>query len=98
VLLGVIGPILVNELEKHIRETNRSDNVHCLRISHIGKLINKKDKPRVKFFLTDYCFVLIMTTNRYFSFAFFLSFMLKVVINLPAMLLSIRQARGMAVY
>ena len=35
-LSGVIGPILVNEIEKHVRQTNQIGNIHCLKISHIG--------------------------------------------------------------
>lgn len=33
---GVIGPMLIDEIEKYVRETNRSDDVHTLKISHIG--------------------------------------------------------------
>lgn len=36
-ILGVIGPMLVDEIEKYVRETNRTDDVHWLKISHIGK-------------------------------------------------------------
>jgi hypothetical protein len=35
--LGVIGPMLIDEIEKYVRETNRTDDVHWLKISHIGK-------------------------------------------------------------
>lgn len=35
-LSGVIGPILVNEIEKHVRQTNQIGKIHCLKISHIG--------------------------------------------------------------
>ena len=34
--LGVIGPILVDEIEKHVRQTNQIGNIHCLKISHVG--------------------------------------------------------------
>jgi hypothetical protein len=30
--------MLVDEIEKYVRETNCSDDVHWLKISHIGKL------------------------------------------------------------
>ncbi|CAF0748890.1 unnamed protein product [Adineta ricciae] len=33
---GVIGPMLIDEIEKYARETDRTDNVHWLKISHIG--------------------------------------------------------------
>ncbi|CAF1048113.1 unnamed protein product [Adineta steineri] len=33
---GVIGPILVDEIEKYIQKTDRVDNIHSLKISHIG--------------------------------------------------------------
>ncbi|CAF3747164.1 unnamed protein product [Adineta steineri] len=33
---GVIGPMLVDEIEKYIRGKDLSDNVHWLKISHIG--------------------------------------------------------------
>ncbi|UJR22237.1 hypothetical protein I4U23_025298 [Adineta vaga] len=33
---GVIGPMIIDEIEKYVRETDRSDNVHWLKISHIG--------------------------------------------------------------
>ena len=36
--LGVIGPILIDEIDKYIRETNHSNDVHSLKISHIGRL------------------------------------------------------------
>ena len=36
-VLGVIGPILIDEIDKYIRETNHNDDVHSLKISHIGK-------------------------------------------------------------
>lgn len=39
-LLGVIGPILVNEIEKYIHATNRKNDVNCLKISHIGTYIH----------------------------------------------------------
>jgi hypothetical protein len=29
--------MLVDEIEKYVREINRTDDVHCLKISHIGK-------------------------------------------------------------
>ncbi|CAF4980938.1 unnamed protein product [Rotaria sp. Silwood1] len=33
---GVIGPILVDEIENFVRKTDRTDDVHCLKISHVG--------------------------------------------------------------
>ncbi len=30
--------MIVDEIEKYVRETNRTDDVHCLKISRIGKL------------------------------------------------------------
>ena len=36
VLSGVLGPMVIDEIEKYTRESNRSDDVHCLKISHIG--------------------------------------------------------------
>jgi hypothetical protein len=30
--------MLVDEIEKYVRETNRTDDIHWLKISHIGKL------------------------------------------------------------
>ena len=43
--LGVIGPMIVDEIEKYTRETNRADDVHYLKISHIGKLIFRSLLP-----------------------------------------------------
>lgn len=28
--------MLIDEIEKYTRESNRTDDVHCLKISHIG--------------------------------------------------------------
>jgi len=33
---GVIGPILVDEIEKYVRETDHTDDVHWLKVSHLG--------------------------------------------------------------
>jgi len=33
---GVIGPMLIDEVEKYAREINRVDDIHALKISHIG--------------------------------------------------------------
>jgi hypothetical protein len=38
--LGVIGPMLIDEIEKYARETDRTDNIHWLKISHIGRLLS----------------------------------------------------------
>jgi hypothetical protein len=37
--LGVAGPMLIDEIEKYTREINRTDDIHHLKVSHIGKLI-----------------------------------------------------------
>jgi hypothetical protein len=39
-LSGVAGPMIIDEIEKYARETNRSDNVHSLKISHIGMILS----------------------------------------------------------
>jgi len=33
---GTIGPMLVDEIEKYLREIDRTDDVHWLKISHVG--------------------------------------------------------------
>ncbi|CAF0734320.1 unnamed protein product [Adineta ricciae] len=35
---GIVGPILIDEIQKYVRHTNSPQNVHCLPISHIAKL------------------------------------------------------------
>ncbi|CAF2712854.1 unnamed protein product [Rotaria sp. Silwood2] len=33
---GVIGPMIVDEIDKYVREADLTDNVHWLKISHVG--------------------------------------------------------------
>lgn len=40
--LGVIGPILVNEMENYIKKNNLTNEVHCLKISHVGRFTFKE--------------------------------------------------------
>ncbi|CAF4351765.1 unnamed protein product, partial [Rotaria sp. Silwood2] len=32
----VIGPMIVDEIDKYVREADLTDNVHWLKISHVG--------------------------------------------------------------
>lgn len=36
-LSGVLGPMLIDTIEKYARESHRTNDVHCLKISHIGE-------------------------------------------------------------
>ena len=31
--------MLINEIEKYVRETDLTDNIHWLKVSHVGELL-----------------------------------------------------------